>query len=83
MEREDIIASLKALLEKKGISQRELANIIDKDETIVSRWFSGRTGISKNSLALIEEKFGETIDKPKSLRTRKVALITGSSLPGC
>ncbi|MCQ2128704.1 MAG: GDP-mannose 4,6-dehydratase [Bacteroidaceae bacterium] len=77
MEKEDIIASLKALLEKKEISQRELANLIGKDETIVSRWFSGRTGISKSSLALIEEKLGETIDKPKSLRTRKVALITG------
>ena len=77
MEKEDIIASLKALLEKKEISQRELANLIGKDETIVSRWFSGRTGISKSSLALIEEKLGETIDKPKSLRTRMVALITG------
>lgn len=77
MKKEDITAALKALLNEKGISQRELASLIGKDEAIVSRWLSGKVGISKGSLALIEEKLGVTIDKPQTLRTKKVALITG------
>ena len=77
MKKEDITAALKALLNEKGISQRELASLIGKDETIISRWLSGKVGISKGSLALIEEKLGVTIDKPQTLRTKKVALITG------
>ena len=77
MKKEDITAALKALLSEKGISQRELASLIGKDETIISRWLSGKVGISKGSLALIEEKLGVTIYKPQTLRTKKVALITG------
>ena len=77
MEKADIIASLKAILTKKGLTQQEFANLIGKDETAVSRWFNGKVGISKASLSLIEEKLGETVEKPRHMKTKKTALITG------
>ncbi|MBO4918061.1 MAG: GDP-mannose 4,6-dehydratase [Bacteroidales bacterium] len=48
-----------------------------KDETVVSRWLSGRTGISQASLDAIEEALGEKLDKSGVKSKVKVALITG------
>ena len=72
-----IIRRIKETLKKKGISQRELAAGIGKDETVVSRWLSGRTGISRASLDAIEEALGEKLVKSDVKSKVKVALITG------
>ncbi len=77
MENGTIIEKIKDALKRKGISQRELASRLGKDETAVSRWLSGRTGISRASLDAIEEALGEKLDKSDVKSKVKVALITG------
>ena len=46
----EIINKIKAALGRKGISQRQLAEMIGKDETVVSRWMAGKVGIGAQSL---------------------------------
>ena len=77
MENGAMIEKIKDALKRKGISQRELASRLGKDETAVSRWLSGRTGISRASLDAIEEALGEKLDKSDVKSKVKVALITG------
>ena len=77
MENGTIIEKIRDALKRKGISQRELASRLGKDETAVSRWLSGRTGISRTSLDAIEEALGEKLDKSDVKSKVKVALITG------
>jgi len=74
--RNSTIDTLKEALRCRGINQRDFAAMIGKDETAVSRWFSGKVGISRTNLAQIEGilgiKLGNT-DGPD----KKTALITG------
>lgn len=77
MKSNDTTTLIKGILQQQGISQREFATRIGKDETVVSRWLSGKVGISRRTLDLIEETFGIELDRPKSLKTMKTALITG------
>jgi len=77
MENTQIIGILKETLKRKGISQRELASRIGRDETAVSRWLSGRSGISQSSLDAIEAAIGEKLVKSDVKSKVKVALITG------
>ena len=77
MENSTLAERLKEILKRKCISQRELATRIGKDETVVSRWLSGRTGISQASIDAIEQALGEKLDKSDVKSKVKVALITG------
>jgi GDPmannose 4,6-dehydratase len=77
MDNETIIANLKEVLKRKNISQRELAARIGRDETAVSRWLSGRSGMSQASIDAVEEALGEKLDKSDVKSKVKVALITG------
>ena len=73
MVNESLIQNLKSALKKRGMTQRDLAELLGKDETAVSRWLSGKVGLSKASIKAIEQVLGESIDNSG----RKVALITG------
>ncbi|MBR6211410.1 MAG: GDP-mannose 4,6-dehydratase, partial [Bacteroidales bacterium] len=77
MDNEAIIGKLKEVLKNKGITQRELAARIGKDETVISRWLSGRTGISRASIDAMEQALGEKLDKRSVKSKVKIALITG------
>ena len=77
MENSILADRLKEILKNKCISQRELAARIGKDETVVSRWLSGRTGISRASIDAIEQALGEKLDRSDVKSKVKVALITG------
>ena len=77
MDNEIIIKNLKEALKRKNISQRELAAMIGRDETAVSRWLSGRSGMSQASIDAVEEALGEKLDKSDVKSKVKVALITG------
>ena len=77
MDNETIIRNLKEVLKRKNISQRELAARIGRDETAVSRWLSGRSGMSQASIDAVEEALGEKLDKSDVKSKVKVALITG------
>ena len=71
----EIISKIKAVLALKGISQRDLAERIGKDETAISRWMSGKVGIGAQSLQQIETALGVNLTMDKS--SLKTALITG------
>jgi GDPmannose 4,6-dehydratase len=74
--KQTIINNLKEVLSSRGITQRDFAAMIDKDESVVSRWFTGKVGISKTNLAQIEKILGTKVGgnvKPR----QKTALITG------
>ena len=77
MEKAILAGRLREILKRKGVSQRELAARLGKDETVVSRWLSGRTGISRASIDAIEQVLGEKLDKSDVKSKVKVALITG------
>ena len=77
MDNETIIRNLKEVLKRKNISQRELAVRIGRDETAVSRWLSGRSGMSQASIDAVEEALGEKLVKSDVKSKVKVALITG------
>ncbi len=72
--KDKLIDRLKAELLRRGLSQRDFAKLIGKDETAVSRWFAGKVGIGPASIKLIEKKLDIVLMKEK---TKKVALITG------
>ena len=72
----DLIRRIKVTLRQRGLTQRDLANRLGKKEAEVSRWMSGRVGISEASLRKIEE----VLELPRtSLKPIKIGLIgTGS-----
>jgi GDPmannose 4,6-dehydratase len=72
----EIINKIKAALGRKGISQRELAERIGKDETVVSRWLAGKVGIGGQSLKQIETALGINLTKERQ-HPMRTALITG------
>lgn len=53
-----IIANIKAALSEKNISQRRFADLLNKNEAEISRWLSGRVGISSNNIIAINEVLG-------------------------
>jgi len=69
-----MIDRLKKELAGRGISQREFAKMLDKDETVVSRWFAGKVGIGPKNIKLIEQCLDIDLTNAK---TNKTALITG------
>ena len=71
-----LVFALKGIMNQKGINQRELADMIGKDETVISRWFAGKVGISRSSVELLEKALGEKLIKDKQHNMKK-ALITG------
>ena len=70
-----LLSTLKTVMQRKGLSQRDLASLIGKNETVVSRWFAGKVGISLTSVKLLEKAMGEKLTRETS--SNKVALITG------
>ena len=69
--------NLKNALAQQGISQRELAVRLKKDETSVSRWVCGKVLPSQSSIDAIESAIGVILDKSDVNSKQKVALITG------
>jgi len=77
MKNQMIIDALRQVMAQRGITQRDLAGMIGKDETAVSRWFNGKVGIGLASMARIEEVLAVKLDKLSAMSKTKVALITG------
>lgn len=57
----ELVSNLRAILERRGMTQRDFAVLIGKKEAEVSRWFSGKVGISQTNLSRIEEALGEPV----------------------
>lgn len=54
----DMIAQL---LSKKGLSQKDFAQIMNKTETEVSRWLAGRHNFTLSTLSKISIALGEDV----------------------
>lgn len=49
------------LLEKKGLTQRELANKMFKNEEEISKWINGEQNFTLRTIAKIEAALGEPL----------------------
>lgn len=74
---EAIILRIRNALQKKQMTQRELANALGKNEAEVSRWMSGRVGISELNLKRIEDVLGIALTKESIAREKRYYLRVG------
>lgn len=57
----DLIVRINQVLREQGISQKELAENMDKKPSEISRWLSGNQNITLRSIAKLEAELGETL----------------------
>jgi transcriptional regulator with XRE-family HTH domain len=57
----DIVNRIYELLEKQGKTQRDLANLMGKKESEISKWMQGTHNFTLKSLAKIESVLGEKL----------------------
>ena len=57
----NLILRIKQILRDKGISQKELAENMDKKPSEISRWLRGNQNITLRSIAKLEAELGETL----------------------
>ena len=75
--KESVIDIIKAELLRRGLSQRDFAALIGKDETAVSRWMAGKVGIGPANIALIEEKLDIKLKNESNMKTALITGVTG------
>lgn len=56
----EIAEQLSLLLKAKGLTQRELADVLGKRESEISKWLSGTHNFTIDSIALIEFHLGKS-----------------------
>jgi transcriptional regulator with XRE-family HTH domain len=52
------IDAIKQIMQEKGLSQQEFANILGVNQTTVSQWLLGKKKPGYDSIMLLYEKFG-------------------------
>jgi transcriptional regulator with XRE-family HTH domain len=57
----DIVVRINLLLKEKGLTQKELAERLDKKPSEISKWLGGEHNFTLRSLAKLEAELGETI----------------------
>lgn len=57
----DIVNKIYEILEKQGKSQRDLANLLGKKESEISKWMQGTHNFTLKSIAKIESVLGEKL----------------------
>lgn len=80
------ISKIRAILNRRGLSQRDFARLLGKNESEISRWFSGKVCISKSNLIKIEEMLGEAISPDSTFHRGneviKLGIIGTGSIAG-
>lgn len=66
--RDNIIIRIRAALKQQGMTQRDLAAALGKKEAEVSRWMSGRMGISSQNIKKIEDVLNTPISRESLLK---------------
>lgn len=66
--KEDTIIRIRAALKQKSMTQRDLAAALGKKEAEVSRWMSGRMGISILNVQKIEQVLETPISRESLLQ---------------
>jgi len=57
----DIVVRINQLLKEKGLSQKSLAEKMDKKPSEISKWLNGEHNFTLRSIAKLEAELGETI----------------------
>ena len=57
----DIVDRIHEILAKQGKEQKDLARLLDKNESEISKWMSGTHNFTINTLAKIQAVLGESI----------------------
>ncbi len=57
----DIVVRVNQLLAEKGLSQKDLAEKMDKAPSEISKWLKGEHNFTLRSIAKLEAELGETI----------------------
>ena len=57
----DLSDRIQEILKQKGISQKELAEMLDKKESQVSKWLTGTHNFTIKTLSRLEVALGEPI----------------------
>lgn len=57
----DIVVRINQLLKEKGLSQKSLAEKMDKKPSEISKWLNGEHNFTIRSIAKLEAELGETI----------------------
>jgi transcriptional regulator with XRE-family HTH domain len=57
----DIIDQIHHILEQKGMTQKELAQTLDKSESEISKWLSGGHNITLKTITRIEAALNATV----------------------
>lgn len=63
------------IMEDKGLSQKDIAHLLGKTETEVSRWLSGTHNMTMATLAKISLALGTDIIRVTKRRNRKTAIL--------
>ena len=63
------------IMEEKGLSQKDLARLLGKTETEVSRWLSGTHNMTMATIAKISEALDTDIIRVTSKRRRKKVVM--------
>ncbi len=81
-----VVNNVREILERRGLSQRDFARLIGKNEAEVSRWFSGRVSISHRSQQKIEQALAEPISADSTYRLSveeiRIGLIGTGNIAG-
>ncbi len=56
-----LVLRINQILKEKGISQKQLADSMDKKPSEISRWLSGGQNLTLRSIAKLEAELGETL----------------------
>lgn len=57
----DIVDRIHEILVKQGKEQKDLAHLLDKSESEISKWMTGTHNFTLNTLAKIQSVLGESI----------------------
>lgn len=56
-----IVDRIHAVLEQRGLRQKDLASMLDKNESEISKWMRGTHNFTIDTIAQIEKVLGEPI----------------------
>lgn len=73
----ETIVRIRTALTEKRMTQRDLASLLGKKEAEISRWMSGRMGISEINLQRIEEVLETSLTKESLAREKRTYLRIG------
>ncbi len=59
----DIIARIDTILKQKNLTQKDLARMMGRSETVISQWISGFPNLTLKSIAEISTALGEPLIK--------------------